>query len=89
MFINTDSNETPVAKENETAKRSWSRRNLYEAKIVQNIGRFWVLRQAVAQLVAGGVSLAEIGVISPYAAQVSLLTSLMKDLTNPYKRRES
>ena len=45
VFINTDSNETPVAKENETAKRLWSRRNLYEAKIVQKIVLFWVLRQ--------------------------------------------
>lgn len=42
--------------------------------------------QQIEELVNGGVSLDEIGVISPYSAQVSQLTSQMKRLTNSYSQ---
>ena len=67
VFVNTDSCWGEKNHEIPSAVSS-SHQNPFEAKIVENL---------VTQMVAGGMECADIGVISPYSAQVACLSTCL------------
>ena len=68
VFINTDYCLSTMNKESTKSDSSWSRHNTFEISIVQLL---------VDALVEGGIPMNDIGVISPYAAQVMLLANTL------------
>lgn len=71
VFINTDNCLTTMNKESSKSETSWSRHNLFEISLIYQI---------VDGLIDGGVQPYDIGVISPYAAQVLLLSNKLASL---------
>lgn len=71
VFINTDYCLSTMNKESLKSDASWSRHNLFEVSIIRHI---------VDALVEGGIEMNDIGVISPYAAQVLLISSSLEYL---------
>jgi hypothetical protein len=68
-----DTAGTGFEEETERGEESASKQNAGEAGVVERI---------VRDLVAAGLAAADIGIISPYAAQVALLTTALADLVD-------
>ena len=64
VFINTDSCLSTIHKESNKSELSWSRHNVFEIQIVHLL---------VDALIRCGIEKEDIGIISPYSAQVMLL----------------
>ena len=71
VFLNTDDCLSTMNKESSKSETTWSRHNLFEITIIHQI---------VDALIEGGVQPKDIGVISPYAAQVLLLSNKLASL---------
>lgn len=68
VFINTDYCLSTMNKESTKTDSSWSRHNTFEISIVQLL---------VDALIDGGIQMKDIGIISPYAAQVMMLSNTL------------